>query len=181
MALAEQDSFVSTPLGQTLRIPCKFIEGKSDAPAIQIMAIAEQLKAASKNIVPVVIRLLGEDDYKAILNTQILDAARKAKLDFVWCIVVDKAMETQALTEAGQEFRVQVNINTAAEQEITDILEYIKSRNPGFKKVDPRTVAQKIILERQNKKLQSLTFLNRLKCGVGEAKLPVLRKYLIVS
>jgi len=179
MALAEQDSFVSTPLGQILRIPCKFIEGKSDAPAIQIMAIAEQLKAASKNIVPVVIRLLGEDEYEAILNEQILDAARKAKLDFVWCIVVDQAMETQALTEAGQ--LLQVNITTATEQEITDILEYIKSRNPGFKKVDPRTVAQKIIRERQNKKLQSLTFLTRLKCGVGDAKLPALRKHLVVS
>ena len=181
MALAEQDSFVSTPLGQILRIPCKFIEGKSEAPAIQVMAIAEQLKATSKNIVPVVIRLLGEDEYEAILNTQILDAARKAKLDFVWCIVVDKAMEAQALTEAGQEFRVQVNITTATEQEITDILEYIKSRNPDFKKVDPWTVAQSIVRYRQTKKLQSLKFLTTLKCGVGKAKLTALRKYLVVS
>ena len=179
MALAEQDSFVSTPLGQTLRIPCKFIEGKSDAPVIQVRAIAEKLKATSKNIVPVVIRLLGEDKYEAILNTQILDAARKAKLDFVWCIVVDKAMETQALTEAGE--HLQVNINTATEQEITDILEYIKSHNSDFKKVDPWTVAQAIVRYRQTKKLQSLTFLTTLTCGVGKAKLPVLREYLVVS
>jgi hypothetical protein len=61
-------------LGQILRLPCKFIKGKSDAQPIILKTIAQELSGTGKNILPVVVRLLGEDKYQAILNTQILDA-----------------------------------------------------------------------------------------------------------
>jgi hypothetical protein len=87
--------------GVVLRLPAKFVEGKSDAPESQVNAIAGHLKTAPRNITPVIVRQVGEDEYTSVANGQILEGARKAKSDFVHAIVINKAMEPQALAEMG--------------------------------------------------------------------------------
>lgn len=168
---------LSISLGQILRLPCKFIKGKSDTPHIVLKTIAQELTATGKNILPVIVRYLGEDKYQAILNTQILEAARSAKLDFVWCIVVDQPMQSQIEIELGQVIRTSVAI--ASQQELIDTLEYIRDHKPGFNKMDPQKVAKAIIEHRNTTALTNLNFLAKAKCGIGKAKLLSLSENLI--
>jgi hypothetical protein len=86
---------------------------------------------------------LGEDKYQAILNTQILDAARLVHLDFVWCIVVNQKMQQQIEVELGQ--TLWVNLTTASEQDLADTLTYLASQ-PGspLKGLEATIAASKI-------------------------------------
>lgn len=180
MAFVEEDeSILNVKLGQILRIPCKFIKGKSDAHPIVIKAIAQELKTAGKNVLPVIIKILGEDKYQAILNIQILEAAKQAKSDFVWCIVVNDQMQSQIAVESGQVVRV--NIAKAPEKEVVSVLEYVKANKPGFNKIEPQKIASAIVEYRQTKPLTNLSFLTKLKCGIGKAKLAPLADILVTA
>lgn len=168
MVLSLNDPTVDVPLGQILRIPCKFVKGKSEAQPIIIKTISHELSATGKNILPVIVRLLGEDRYQAILNTQILDAARQAKLDFVWCIVVNQLMQQQIEVESGQVIRV--NLTTAAEQELVDALKYIQTQ-PGspLKTVDATISASKIAAADRTT-WQDFTPITKLGCSITKGK-----------
>ncbi len=190
--LQQDDSSLDITLGQVLRLPCKFIQGKSSADKTLIKSISQQLKTIGKNILPIIVKALDEDEYQAVLNTQILDAARLAKLDFVWCIIVDDPMLAQVQIEMGQlpqsqeqvqvkQGQLQANILSASEQEITEAIEYIKAHSKGFEKVKPQQTAKAIVEYRSNKKPKSLSFLTTLKCGIGKAKIPALSEFLIMK
>jgi hypothetical protein len=196
MSILQQDeSSLDITLGQVLRLPCKFIQGNSKAEKALLKRISQQLQATGKNILPVIVKALDEDDYQAVLNTQILEAAKLANLDFVWCIVVDDQMQAQVQIESGQlpQFQAQVqtdlgqvsqpqvNILSASEREIIEAFEYIKRHRNGFERVKPQQVAKAIIEQRKTKKPKSLSFLTNLKCGIGKAKIPALSQFLVVA
>ncbi len=185
MATFQEEEFSSEiPLKQVLRLPCKFIQGKSNVPAKQIEAIAQQLSKTEKNILPVVVKLLEQDNYQSVFNTQILDGARLAKKDFVWCIIVDESMLAQVQIEAGLVIappRAVTNILVASEQEIQEALERIKAQQPSFDRVDPLKAAQAIVEYRKTKKPKHLTFLTTLKCGIGKAKIPLISDFLTIN
>ena len=162
----------STPLGQVLRLPCKFIQGKSSAEVMVINAIANELAISGKNVLPVMVKQIKEDKYSAIFNERILVAARQAGLDFVYCIVVDDEMAAQLKVEAGKNLKV--NLNQASEVEITAAFENIKSNIAAFNKLDPTTIAREIVRYRATDRINNLTFLTKLKCGIGKTKLPAL-------
>lgn len=171
------DPSIAVPLGEVIRLPVKFIKGKSDSSAIVIEAIATQLRATGKNILPVMVLVLEEDSYQATLNAQILEAARLAKLDFVWCIAIDEAMHSQIQIEAGQS--IQVSLSTASERSLCDVLEYAKSRVPALSKVNPSLVARAICDYRNTKQIKNLMVLTKLRCGIGKTKLPLLSPYFV--
>jgi len=182
MSILQQDeSSLDITLGQVLRLPCKFIQGNSKAEKALLKRISQQLQATGKNILPVIVKALDEEDYQAVLNTQILDAAKLAKLDFVWCIVVDEQMQAQVEIESGQLPQPQVNILSASEREITEAFEYVKAHRKGFEKVNPQQVAKAILDHRETKKPKSLSFLTNLKCGMGKAKIPTLSEFLVLA
>ncbi|PSB31726.1 hypothetical protein [Stenomitos frigidus] len=168
MVISLNDPTVDVPLGQILRIPCKFVKGKSETQPIVIQTIAHELSATGKNILPVIVRLLGEDRYQAILNTQILDAARQAKLDFVWCIVVNQLMQQQIEVESGQV--IHINLTTASEQELVETLKYIQTQ-PGspLKTVDVTIAASKIAAADRST-WQDFTPITKLGCGITKGK-----------
>jgi hypothetical protein len=179
--LQQDDSSLDITLGQVLRLPCKFIQGKSSADKVLIKSISQQLSTTGKNILPVIVKVLDEDDYQAVLNTQILDAAKLAKLDFVWCIVVDDQMQEQVQIESGQLPQPFANILIASEQEIIEAFEYIKAHRKGFERVKPQQVGKAIVEYRKSKKPKSLSFLTKLKCGIGKAKIPALSEFLVLE
>jgi hypothetical protein len=189
--LQQDDSSLDITLGQVLRLPCKFIQGKSGADKALLKSISQQLKATGKNILPVIVKALDEDDYQTVLNAQILDAAKLAKLEFVWCIVVDERMQTQVEIESGQLPQSQINLEqlshpqvdilSASEREITEVFEYIKAHRKGFEKVKPQQVSKAIIEQRKTKKPKSLLFLTNLKCGIGKTKIPTLSEFLLLA
>jgi hypothetical protein len=162
----------STPLGQVLRLPCKFIQGKSSAEAMVINDIANELANSGKNVLPVMVKHLKEDKYNAVFNTQILIAARQAGLDFVYCIVVDDEMAAQLKVEAGKNLKV--NLSQASEAELIAAFENIKSNIAAFNKLEPTTIARAVIQYRATDRINNLTFLTKLKCGIGKTKLPAL-------
>jgi len=179
--LQQDDSSLDITLGQVLRLPCKFIQGKSSVDKVLIKSISQQLSTTGKNLLPLIVKALDEDDYQAVLNTQILDAAKLAKLDFVWCIVVDDQMQEQVQIESGQLPQPNTNILTAPEQEIMEAFEYVKAHRKGFEKVNPQQVAKAILDHRKTKKPKSLSFLTNLKCGIGKAKIPALSEFLVLG
>jgi hypothetical protein len=162
----------STPLGQVLRLPCKFIQGKSSTEVTVIKAIATELAISGKNVLPIMVKLLKEDKYTAVFNNQILIAAQQAKLDFVYCIVVDDEMAAQLKVEAGK--TIKVNLSQASESELTVAFENIKANIIAFNKIEPTAIAQAIIKYRSVDRIKNLTFLTKLKCGIGKTKLPML-------
>lgn len=178
MVLALDDPSIQAPVGELLRLPVKFIKGKTEAPNIVVQLIAQQLSTRGKNVLPILVKCLGPDKYQATLNSQVLAAARLAKLDFVWCLVADEPMQHQAQIEAG--LILQVNILTASEQGLVAVLDYVKTHKSGFTKLDPALVAQKIVVYRQKATPIDLTFLTKLKCGIGKTKLPALAENLVV-
>jgi len=185
MALFQEEEFSNDiPLGEVLRLPCQFIQGKSNVPAKQIEAIAQQLSKTEKNILPIVVKPLDEDNYQSVFNTQILDGARLAKKDFVWCILVDEPMLAQVQIEAGlviAQPTAATNILVASEQEIQEALQRIKAQQPSFDKVDSLKTAKAIVEYRKTKKPKNLTFLTTLKCGIGKAKIPLVSDFLTVN
>lgn len=185
MAIFQQEDFsTDIPLGQVFRLPCQFIQGKSNLPSKQIEAIAQQLSKTEKNILPIVVKLLEKDNYQSVFNTQILDGARLANKDFVWCILVDEPMLEQIQIEAGlviTQPTAVINILVASEQEIQAALERIKAQQPSFKKINPLEIAKKIIEYRKTKKPKNLTFLTTLKCGIGKARISEISEFLTVN
>ncbi len=179
MPLATIDSSISNPLGQILRLPCKFIKGESKASAMIISAIADELKKIERNVLPVIVKQHGEDKYQVVLNDHIIAAARQAKLDFVWCIIIDDNMEKQLQVEMGKVVRT--NLKTATEKELISFFEFIKTEEKGLSSINPSLVAKKVVEYRQENSFKDLNFLTRLRCGIGRAKLPQLKPYIVLE
>jgi len=180
MTLFDNDqSILDVELGRVLRIPCRFIQGESDAHPTLVKSLAQQVQKNKKNFLPVIVESIGEDSYKAVHNTQILAAIRQASIDFAWCIVVDKGMLSQVLIEAGQ--LVQVSILTASEKEIADVLEYIKTQKPGLKAMKPQKAAKAIVHQRENATITSLVFLTKQRCGIGRATIAKIKDCFVLD
>jgi len=181
------DSPLDIATGRIIRLPCKFIQGNSDFPSTQITTISQQLKKTGKNILPVIVKNTAEDKYTALFNTQILEAAKRAKLDFVWCMVVDDEMLNQISLESGQptpqetpKSSIQINILQASEAEIVEVFKHLQTNKPGFEKIKPNQIAKAIVDYRKSKKPKNLSFISTLKCGIGKAKITTLSEFLSI-
>jgi hypothetical protein len=174
MPILEDVSPFDLALGDVLRIPCKFIKGKSKSSPILIKSLAIQLKETGKNILPIVVKPKAEDEYEAVYNVLILEAAKQAGLDFVWCIPVNDAMESQVQAESGEAF--QVSLMDASEKELIEALTYIKTSNTAMKQINPAMVAKTIVSAR-TPSWKDLKPLSKLRCGVGPKKVPILSNY----
>ena len=176
MASTLERRTASTPLGQVLRLPCKFIQGTSTTAPMVIDTIAKELAITGKNVLPVMVKIIKEDKYTAVFNTKIFVAAKQAALDFVYCIVIDEEMAAQLKVEAGK--TIKVDLNLCSESELIAAFENIKANLAPLNKIQPATIAQEIIQYRAIDRIKDLNFLTKLKCGIGKAKLPLLRDRL---
>jgi hypothetical protein len=178
MPILEDVSPFDLALGDVLRIPCKFIKGKSKSSPILIKSLANQLKETGKNILPIVVKPKAEDEYEAVYNILILEAAKQAGLDFVWCIPVNDAMESQVQAESGEAF--QVSLMDASEKELVEALTYIKDTDTKLKRIDPGKVA-KIIVSARTPSWRDLKPLTRLGCGIGAGAAQALFRYFLIE
>jgi hypothetical protein len=178
MPIVEELSLNELELGDILRIPSEFVETKSKAKlnATLVKSLANKLKVSNKNILPIIVKQTSEDEYEAIHNTLILEAAKQAGLEFVWCIAVNDKMETQILAETGELF--QVSLLDSSEKEIIEGLTFARDTETALKKLDPAKVA-KVIVSARTPSWKDLKPLSKLKCGVGAKTAPVLFKYFI--
>jgi hypothetical protein len=184
-----KNSVFDNPTGQILKLPCKFMHARSDMSASVSPLGIKELEKSRRNVFPIIAKETDEDHYEVILNAHILEACRQAKLDFVWCILVDDRMESQLQLEISQVeiSRVEthkvskIDLKTASKQSITEVLESIKADQYGFNRINPLAVSQAIVDYRQKRDIVNLNFITTLKCGVGKTKLPILARFLEVS
>lgn len=178
MPIIEELSLNELELGQVTRIPIEFVTASSNLnlnPTL-IKSLATKLKASNKNILPIVIKQKAEDEYEAIHNTLILEAAKQAGLEFVWCIAVNSEMQSQVLAELGELF--QVSLLDSTEKEIIEALNFARDTETTLKKIDPAKIA-KVIVSARTPSWKDLKPLAKLKCGVGAKAAPTLAKYFI--
>jgi DNA uptake protein ComE-like DNA-binding protein len=173
MVATLEKNLTATPLGQVLRLPCKFIQCPTiDTPQLLIDSIAKQLASSGKNVLPVMVEPVKKDKYAAVFNTEILLAAKQAGLDFVYCIAIDKEMALQLKAETSKV--VKVELNTATELDLISVFKNIQTNIATLNKIDPVKVATAILQYRAKNRIQDLNFLTKLKCGIGKAKLSLL-------
>jgi hypothetical protein len=170
---------IERPLGQILRLPCKFIKSETTVTPIVVQQIAQRLKTIERNVLPPIVRETSPDRYRAIHNGYIVEAAKAAQQDFVWCIIVDKAMESQLQVELGEVVRV--NLGTDSESVIASFFEFIKSQDKSFAKIQSAAVANAVINYRQANRPKDLNFLTKLKCGIGKTKISALQPYVVMD
>ena len=108
MSIFEDSPLNELVLGEIVRIPCEFIQPsvKQKFNTAILKNTTAKLKQSGKNILPIFIKQVDEEEYEAIYNTLVLEAAKRAKLDFVFCIAIDDAMESQLLLEVGELLQV---------------------------------------------------------------------------
>lgn len=171
-------------VGQYLRLPLrqiKMIEKAEQSNFIIIEAIAEKLKQNKRNFLPIIVEEVEEYQYKAFLNSHIIEAAQKANLDFVWCILADSERRKQIEVEAKKCF--EVNMLNASEKTIARMLEYIKKNHRDWR-IQPEKVA-KLIVENRSEQWKKcyppFKPLTKLKCGIGDKKLEILQHYFCLK
>ncbi len=161
--------------GEVLRLPCKFIKGETNLDSLAIAAIAQELSFKGRNVLPLIVKSLKQDRYEAIINSQVLVAAKQAKLDFIYCIIVESNEIEQIQVETGMPVQtVKIDLQQSAEIELVTAFESVKKSIPEFSKVEPKKIAKAIIQYRNSKQITNLNFLATLKCGIGKTKLPSL-------
>lgn len=168
-------------VGKYLRIPCGMItlpEGQEKSHPVAIAAIAEMLKAKDSNFLPIMVEEVDDEEYEAIWNAHLLEAAKQANLDFVWCIIADTESRQQIEVEAKQRF--EINLLTASEETIAGMLEYIKTVEPSFRRVNPAEAARAIGQNRQPN-WTSFRPITKLRCQIGMKKLDTLANYFCLK
>ena len=172
---------IFSDIGKYLRLPQKQIKirpGEELENTAVIEAIADKIRENGRNFLPVIVEEVDEDEYEVLMNAHVLEAVRQANQDFVWCILADEKRRKQMEIESMQRF--EVNILTASEQAIAGMLDYIKSTNPGWTQVDPKTAAQKIVENRQDS-WKSFNPIAKLRCRIGRKKLTTLQNYFCIQ
>ena len=177
--LYEYEALVEIELGKILCLPLFQVSGNQEIHPALVKNLAKQIQKKERNYLPVIVKLLGEDNYEAIYNIQILEAARKAEVDFVWCIVVDDEILDQIKVESGEIIRIPVL--TASEQDIKEVLEYIKEQKSGVRTMNPEIAARAIVKQRDKTNIKSLNFLTKERCGIGKATLEKIKPYLVLN
>ena len=177
--LYEYETLMETELGKVIRLPIFEVRGNTEVHSALLKNLAQQIHKNKQNFLPVIVKFLAEDSYEAIYNVQILEAARKAEVDFVWCIVVDDEILDQIKVESGEIIRLPVL--TAPEQDIAEVLDYIQKQKSGVSKMSPKDAAKAIVEQRAKTSIKNLHFLTKQRCGIGPATLKKIKPYFVFS
>ncbi|MEH2421548.1 MAG: Rho termination factor [Nostoc sp.] len=137
-----------------------------------IKAAAETiLHADGRNWIPVIVKEIGDYQYKVVSNHFVYAVAQQAKLERVWCIVISP--ESQSIEQAkilAREVLPKVNLNTASQDTILAALKYLISEpSSALRGVDP-IVATKRIAESNRKTWSNFDPIVTLKCGITKGK-----------
>ncbi len=176
MAIIEDSPF-EVAFGELQRIPTKFISSDVKSPSILVDCLSGILQNSERNLTPVFVRYLQSDQYEAVQNHLVYEAAVQAGLDFVWCIPVNQQMEEQIILESGK--TIKVKLKGADKKTLIDALTFIKSADPAFKSIKVEKLAT-TILSAYNPSWKNFKLLTKLKCGIGAKKAPLLEKYFIL-
>ncbi len=176
------EDFFSIERGKTIHLPISEVKGSSVGNDILIKNLALHMKKTNKNFLPIIVKEIEENQYESCLNTPVLEAARLANLDLIWCIIVDNDMFQQIEIEAGKVIRIP--LLSASEDDIIDLIEYVKKDerySRSINKLDSQKAAKAIIKKREENTLYDLNFLTDEKCGFGKKAVSIFLNYFPIE
>ncbi len=84
------------------KIPTHLIKGTSKGKPAQVKVLSEIMQNTGKNLHPVIIIEVKENEYQVIAHDLIWQATKAAKLDFTWCLIISSSEKNQILMELGE-------------------------------------------------------------------------------
>lgn len=173
----------SENIGKLMNLPLKDIESAelcSESEFIIAGAAEAVLQTDNRNWIPIIVKETGDYKYQVVSNNFVYAVAQQAKLELVWCIVIDpKPSNIEQAKILAREAIPTVNLSTASEDTIKAVLEYLVKEH-NWKTVKPIEAAKKIVNSKREQ-WSDFTPLTKLQCGLTKARLDYVAKVFSIS
>ena len=173
----------SENIGKLMHLKLSKIESAepcSESEFIIAGAAEAVLQAGNRNWIPIIVKETGDYQYQVVSNHFVYAVAQQAKLDLVWCIVIDpKPSNIEQAKILAREANPQVNLSTASKDTIIAVLKYLVKEH-NWKNVKPVETANKIV-DSNREQWSDFTPLTKLQCGLTKARLDFIAKVFSIS
>ncbi|MEG4213962.1 hypothetical protein QUA27_00815 [Microcoleus sp. Pol14C6] len=173
----------SENIGKLMHLNLSKIESAepcSESEFIIAGAAEAVLQAGNRNWIPIIVKETGDYQYQVVSNHFVYAVAQQAKLDSVWCIVIDpKPSNIEQAKILAREANPTVNLSTASKDTIIAVLKYLVKEH-NWKNVKPVETANKIV-DSNRDQWSDFTPLTKLQCGLTKARLDFIAKVFSIS
>ena len=173
----------SENIGKLMHLNLSKIESPepcSESEFIIAGAAEAVLQAGNRNWIPIIVKETGDYQYQVVSNHFVYAVAQQAKLDLVWCIVIDpKPSNIEQAKILAREANPTVNLSTASKDTIIAVLKYLVKEH-NWKNVKPVETANKIV-DSNREQWSDFTPLTKLQCGLTKARLDFIAKVFTIS
>ncbi|MEG4806578.1 hypothetical protein QUA82_02495 [Microcoleus sp. F8-D3] len=173
----------SENIGKLMHLNLSKIESAepcSESEFIIAGAAEAVLQAGNRNWIPIIVKETGDYQYQVVSNHFVYAVAQQAKLDLVWCIVIDpKPSNIEQAKILAREANPTVNLSTASKDTIIAVLKYLVKQH-NWKNVKPVETANKIV-DSNREQWSDFTPLTKLQCGLTKARLDFIAKVFSIS
>ncbi|MEG4583403.1 hypothetical protein QUA71_27905 [Microcoleus sp. MON1_C5] len=173
----------SENIGKLMHLKLSKIESAepcSESEFIIAGAAEAVLQAGNRNWIPIIVKETGDSQYQVVSNHFVYAVAQQAKLDLVWCIVIDpKPSNIEQAKILAREANPTVNLSTASKDTIIAVLKYLVKEH-NWKNVKPVETANKIV-DSNRAQWSDFTPLTKLQCGLTKARLDFIAKVFSIS
>jgi len=173
----------SENIGKLMHLNLSKIESAepcSESEFIIAGAAEAVLQAGNRNWIPIIVKETGDYQYQVVSNHFVYAVAQQAKLDLVWCIVIDpKPSNIEQAKILAREANPTVNLSTASKDTIIAVLNYLVKEH-NWKNVKPVETANKIV-DSNREQWSDFTPLTKLQCGLTKARLDFIAKVFSIS
>ncbi|MEP6516272.1 hypothetical protein [Microcoleus vaginatus] len=173
----------SENIGKLMHLKLSKIESAepcSESEFIIAGAAEAVLQAGNRNWIPIIVKETGDYQYQVVSNHFVYAVAQQAKLDLVWCIVIDpKPSNIEQAKILAREANPKVNLSTASKDTIIAVLKYLVKEH-NWKNVKPVETANKIV-DSNREQWSDFTPLTKLQCGLTKARLDFIAKVFSIS
>jgi hypothetical protein len=173
----------SENIGKLMHLKLSKIESAepcSESEFIIAGAAEAVLQAGNRNWIPIIVKETGDYQYQVVSNHFVYAVAQQAKLDLVWCIVIDpKPSNIEQAKILAREANPTVNLSTASKDTIIAVFKYLVKEH-NWKNVKPVETANKIV-DSNREQWSDFTPLTKLQCGLTKARLDFIAKVFSIS
>ena len=173
----------SENIGKLMHLKLSKIESAepcSESEFIIAGAAEAVLQAGNRNWIPIIVKETGDYQYQVVSNHFVYAVAQQAKLDLVWCIVIDpKPSNIEQAKILAREANPTVNLSTASKDTILAVLKYLVKEH-NWNNVKPVETANKIV-DSNREQWSDFTPLTKLQCGLTKARLDFIAKVFSIS
>lgn len=165
---------ISENVGRLMHLLVESIESTQEFDADEFLvnaAAASVLKAGGRNWIPLIVQEIAEYQYRVVSNPLVYQAAKKAKLERVWCIVINsQPSDIEQAKILARETSPRICLNTASREMIQAALEYLKkTQSSVFKTLDIAKVTSSLV-NAKREYWENFNEIVKLKCGFSQGK-----------